>query len=132
MKSSVLLAVIERIGELAASHTDHQIAGQLNREGLSTGVGQAFSKARVRRVRVKYGIPSGCPDMPTSGLNGQRGDGCYSSRAAAGLLNVSVGTIGNWCGSGKLDFVQSFPGSPRWIELTLEIIARLRKPAHRT
>ncbi|MCJ7555997.1 MAG: recombinase family protein [Gammaproteobacteria bacterium] len=120
--------VIERIRALAPNQTDRQIAAQLNAEGLTTGVGQEFDRVRVRRVRLKYEIPAGCPEMPNPRDNGPRGDGRYSAKAAARLLNVSIGTINQWCCTGKLASVQSVPGSPRWITLTPEIIAKLRKP----
>jgi DNA invertase Pin-like site-specific DNA recombinase len=121
-------AVIKCIRELASTHTDHQIATILNQEGLTTGAGQAFTNTRVRRVRVKYLIPTSCPEMPTPHLNGQRGDGRYPTQAAAELLNISTATIGNWCKSGKLDCLRSVSGGPRWIKLSPEIIANLRKP----
>jgi len=120
--------VIERIRMLATHQTDRLIATQLNSEGLTTGTGQAFDRVCVRRVRLKYGIPAGCPEMPNPRENEPRGDGRYSTNAAARLLNVSIATINHWCHSGKLESVQSVPGSPRWITLTPEIIAKLRKP----
>ena len=120
--------VIQRIRQLTATQTDSQIAWQLNEEGLTTGAGQAFTRARVRRVRVKYEISTGCPEMPTANLDGKRGDGRYSSQATAELLNVSIGTIANWCRSGKLNSVQVVPSAPRWIDLTPDIIAKFRKP----
>jgi len=122
--------VIKRIRQLTATHTDSQIAWQLSQEGLTTGAGQTFTRARVRRVRVKYGISTGCPEMPTASLDGKRGDGRYSSQATAELLNVNIGTIANWCWSGKLNSIQVVPGAPRWIELTPEIITKLRKPVN--
>jgi hypothetical protein len=33
-----------------------------------------------------------------------------------------------WCRLGKLDAIQVVPFGPRWIRLTPEIIAELRKP----
>jgi predicted site-specific integrase-resolvase len=66
--------------------------------------------------------------MSTACPDGRRGDGRYSSRAAAELLNVDRSTIALWCRSGKLDAVQDVPLSTYWIELTPEIIAKLRKP----
>lgn len=122
-------AVIDRVGELAPTHPDIQIAKILDSEGHTTGVGLPFTRRSVRRVRTKYDIPTGCPEMPVADLNGQRGDGRYSSRAAADMLNVSIGTISSWSKAGKLDSLQAVPGAPRWIKLTPEIIARLRKPA---
>jgi DNA invertase Pin-like site-specific DNA recombinase len=120
--------VIERVRSLVATHTDRQIATLLNQDGLTTGVGLAFNRVRVRRVRLKYGISTGCPEMPGIFPDGKRGDGRYSSQAAAELLNVSIATIGNWCQAGKLDSVQAVPHGPRWIKLTPEIITQLRKP----
>jgi transposase len=70
--------------------------------------------------------------MPNPRENGPRGDGRYSARAAARLLNVSIGTINHWCHTGKLESAQSVPHGPRWITLTPDIIAKLRKPAKRT
>ncbi|MBD3251541.1 resolvase, partial [Candidatus Uhrbacteria bacterium] len=111
-------AVIDRIRELAPTHPDIQIAKILDSEGHTTGVGLPFTRRSVRRVRGKYDIPTDCPEMPTAGLNGQRGDGRYSSRAAAELLNVSIGTISSWSKAGKLDSLQAAPGAPRWIKLS--------------
>jgi DNA invertase Pin-like site-specific DNA recombinase len=120
--------VIARIRTLATHYTDRQIAAQLNAEELTTGTGREFNRVRVRRVRLKYEIPAGCPEMPNPRETGPRGDGRYSAKATARLLNVSLGTINQWCRTGKLESIQSVPGSPRWITLTPEIIAKLRKP----
>jgi len=102
--------VVERIRCLATAQTDRQLAALLNCEGHTTGAGRAFDSIRVRRVRLKYHIPAGCPEMPKPGLNEPRGDGRYSAKAAVQLLNVSIGTISNWCRSGKLESVQAVPG----------------------
>jgi hypothetical protein len=120
--------VIAHVRTLAATQTDRQIATLLNQEGLTTGVGLAFNRGRVRRVRLKYGISTDCPEMPGVFPDGKRGDGRYSTQATAELLNVSIATIGNWCQAGKLDSVQAIPYGPRWITLTPEIIEKLRKP----
>jgi hypothetical protein len=39
-----------------------------------------------------------------------------------------VGTIADWCLAGRLDCLQAAPHHPRWITLTPERIAALRKP----
>jgi hypothetical protein len=124
--------VITRIRTLAPHQTDRQIAAQLNAEVLTTGTGREFDRIRVRRVRLKYDIPADCPEMPNPRENGPRGDGRYATKAAARLLNVSLGTINNWCRTGKLDSMQAGPGSPHWITLTPDIIAKLRKPVKRS
>lgn len=121
-------AVLKRVRELVATHPDHQIALLLNQEGLTTGTQQIFTAARVRRVREKYAIATDCPERPGALSDGKRGDGRYSTQAAAELLNVSRATIANWCQSGKLDSLRSASGGPCWIELTPEMIAKLRKP----
>jgi hypothetical protein len=105
---------------------------QLNTEGLTTGIGQAFDPVRVRWVRLKYAIPAGCIAMPNPRNDEPRGDGRFSAKAAARRLNVSLGTINHWCHSGKLESVQAVPGSPRWIILPPEIIANLRKLVKRS
>jgi hypothetical protein len=77
---------------------------------------------------VKYQIPTNCPEMPNPRENGPRGDGLYSAKAAAQLLNVSISTINRWCAAGKLESTQAIPYGPHWIMLTPETIQRLRKP----
>lgn len=119
--------VIERIRALATAKTDRQIAVQLNAEGLTSGVGHEFDQVRVRRVRLKYDIPAACPEMPDPRESGPRGDGRYSTQATARLLNISIGTVGNWCRSGKLKSLQTMPRGPHWIALTEASIVELRK-----
>jgi hypothetical protein len=120
--------VVERIRTLAAHQTDRQIADRLNAEGFTPGLGGRFTHTKVQWIRYAYNIPSGCPEGPGATVSGQRGDGRYSAQAAAELLNVNVSTIADWCESGKLDSLRARPHGPRWIRLTPEIIATLRKP----
>jgi len=124
-------AVIERIRELAPTHTDHQIAEILNQEGFTTGKKLSFIANRVQWVRHTHSIPLGPSKRPDAYPDGQRADGRYSARAAADLLNVTVSTIADWCKSGCLDGVQTKPHSPWWVKLTPEIIAELRKPVRK-
>jgi hypothetical protein len=44
---------------------------------------------------------------------------------------VDVSTIAEWCKLGKLEAVRATPHGPRWITLTPELIATLRKPVRR-
>jgi DNA invertase Pin-like site-specific DNA recombinase len=120
--------VVELIRELSPTHTDRQICALLNRKELTTGTGKAFTGKRVKGIRLAYDIPIGCTDAPRECPTGQRGDGRYSAQAAAELLNVSNSTVLCWCKSGRLDGIQAQPGSPYWIRLTPESIAKLRKP----
>jgi hypothetical protein len=120
--------VVERVRQLARHHTDIEIAECLNHEGYLSGQGGAFSASKVDWLRYAYGITSGCPLGPAACPTGQRGDGRYSTQAAAALLNVSVYTIADWCKAGKLDGLQVAPRGPWWVTLPPEIIAALRKP----
>lgn len=121
-------AVVERIRALAPSHTDRQMAEVLNAEGFTPGLGGTFTKAKVNWIRYAYGIALGCPAAPRGEVRAQRGDGCYSARAAAEVLNVDVSTIADWCRAGRLEYSQETPHGPRWIRLTPEDIVALRKP----
>jgi hypothetical protein len=121
-------AVIARVRELALTQTDDQIAARLNTEGFRSGTGGAFSCSKIQWIRYVYHIKSRCPQGPAACPQGQRGDGRYSARAAAALLNVTVYTIAEWCKAGKLDGVQTVPRGPWWVTLTPELIVTLRKP----
>ena len=120
--------VIACIRQWAPGHTDSQIAERLNQEGYRSGQGGAFTARKIEWLRYAYSIPSGCPLGPAACPSGQRGDGRYSARAAAELLNVTVYAIAEWCKAGKLDGMQVAPRRPWWVTLTPEIIAALRKP----
>lgn len=123
--------VVARVRELAPTHTATQIANLLNEEGLRAGMGGSFTASKVDWIRAAYHIPLACPEGPGFCPNGQRGDGRYSALAAAELLNVNVSTIADWCNAGILESVRAHPHGPRWITLTPEIIAKLRKPTQR-
>ena len=120
--------VVARIRELTLQHPDDQIATWLNQEGFTPGRGGQFTAGQVQWIRYTYEIPTRCPQGPRTGCDGPRGDGRYSASAAAQLLNVNVSTIADWCQAGILDGLQTAPHGPRWIKLTPEIIAQLRKP----
>ena len=122
------LKVVERVQQLATAYNDYEIADRLNEEGFTSGTGGAFTKSKVSWIRHAYQLPSQCADWPGLYPSGQRGDGRYSAKAAATLLNVTVSTIAEWCKAGRLDYVQARPRGPRWIKLTPEIIAQLCKP----
>ena len=123
--------VVDQIRQLASTQSDPQIATDLNQTGLTTGTGQPFNGDRVRWIRHRYDIPTACPDAPAACPSGQRGDGRYSTQATTTLLNVCDSTILRWCEAGRLDSLQSVPNGPRWIRLTPELIAQLRKPSRR-
>ena len=119
--------VMERIRALAPTHTDAQLATVLNAEGYTTGLGGMFTRTKVQWLRWRHGLPKTRLDRPPR-ADAPRADGRYSARAAAALLNVDVSTIADWCTRGRLDFLQEAPHQPRWVTLTPEAIAALRKP----
>jgi hypothetical protein len=121
-------AVVDRIRALASTHTDQRIADMLNLEGFTPGTGGFFTTSKIHWIRYANQIPTGCPEAPGACPTGQRGDGRYSTKAVAELLNVDVSTVSTWCDQGRLDCVRAKPRGPRWIKLTPEIIRKLRKP----
>jgi DNA invertase Pin-like site-specific DNA recombinase len=123
--------IVRRIRHWAADHTDQQIAGLLNDEQRTSGLGGTFTPSKVQWIRFRYAIDTGCPESPAACPTGQRRDGRYSAQAAAALLNVHVSTIAAWCQTGILDAVRAQPHGPRWIMLTPQRIAALRKPSKR-
>jgi len=123
--------VVARVRELAPTHTATQIAHLLNEEGVHPGLSGSFTASKVDWIRAAYHIPLACPEGPGCCPTGQRGDGRYSALTAAELLNVNVSTIADWCNAGILQSVRAHPHGPRWITLTPEIIAHLRKPMQR-
>jgi len=124
-------AVVARIRTLASTLTDHQIAAALTADGRYAGMGGTFTTGKVQWVRHAYGIPTGCPERPAACPTGQRSDGRYTAKAAAALLNIDVSTVAAWCEAGLLDALRGQPHGPRWIALSPEQIATLRKPVKR-
>jgi DNA invertase Pin-like site-specific DNA recombinase len=123
--------VVKRVQELSPTQTNASIAALLNEEGERAGMGGSFTVSKIEWIRYAYHIPAGCPESPKATPTGQRGDGRYSARAAAELLNVDVSTIAEWCKTGRLESVRSTPLGPRWITLSPEIITALRKTTKR-
>jgi hypothetical protein len=116
--------VLARLRELAASHTDRQLALLLHHEGYTAGLGGAFTAAKVQWLRWRYALPRLRPTPPDQ----PREDGRYAARAAAALLQVDVSTMADWCIAGQLESIQAAPHHPRWITLTPERLAVLRTP----
>lgn len=94
--------VVAKVRELAAGHTDQQIADQLNAAGVTTKYGKRFSYNRVRSLRFTYSIPAFRP-RPASGGWKAFEDGRVGAGVVAKALNISRGTVHQMCKDGRLD-----------------------------
>ncbi|MBI2762019.1 MAG: recombinase family protein [Chloroflexi bacterium] len=115
--------VLRRIGALAQHETDERIAAILNREGQTTRMGLAWTGPRVHQIRAYHGITTACPVMPLGSR--VRGDGLVSISAAAERLGVVPTVVNHWRQRGYVQVEQHGPGSPLWVRLTDDDIARL-------
>jgi DNA invertase Pin-like site-specific DNA recombinase len=115
--------VLERIRTLARRHPDDRVAAILNDEGLRTRTGLPWTDRRVEGVRLRRGIATACPIVPTGA--GPRGDGLVPARAVMDQVGISRSMVGQWCQCGFLCAEQKAPSDPRWIRLTEEDRARL-------
>jgi DNA invertase Pin-like site-specific DNA recombinase len=115
--------VLERIRELAQRHPDDVVAAILNADGLRTKRGLAWTHLRVGLIRLRHGIPTACPIMPTGPE--PRGDGRVSVDTVVTQMGISRSEVGYWCRCGFLDVEQLTPLGPRWVRLTDEDRARL-------
>ena len=93
---------ISKIRELAATMDDHEIADQLNQDGLTTAEGKVFTYAGVRWIRYRHNI-SGPYQRNRIGI---------SVAEAANLLNISTGKIYYGISAGKIPARKQHPGWP--------------------
>lgn len=97
-KARTRAEIIELIKELARDHSNKQIADALNEAGIRNGRGGAFTKKRVKRLRVRYRIRFRDLDWPEPPEGG-----CYGAPELAEMLGVTNKTILNWIGKGRLN-----------------------------
>ena len=102
---------------------DERIAEQLAVEGRTTRQGLPWTASRVHRLRLRYEIATTCPLMPRHGQT--RGDGLVPLVTAAARLGVVPSALIHWGHRGLLHVEQSRPGSPLWVRLTEQELARL-------
>jgi hypothetical protein len=115
--------LVERLRMLAQHYPDHQIAAQLNAEGIRTQTGKAWTYQRVYSIRKQHAIPTACPLDPEA--RAARGDGLLPVMLAAERLSVSPKLIHVWIQQGVLRSEQRTRMSYRWVELTEADMARL-------
>ena len=114
--------LIARIRELACRYPDDLIPAILNAEAVQTARGQTWTTARVRHFRNKHRIPTACPYVTAQ--PGPRGDGLIKAAEAATRLGISPAMVNDWFRRGLLVGHQQRPGTPLWIRLTAEDVAR--------
>jgi hypothetical protein len=115
--------VIARLRELAQRYPDHQIAAQLNGEGLRTRTGKAWTYARVHSMRKQHGIATACPLHTRGQAVQRRADGLMP--AAAQRLAVSPSLVHAWVRHGVLMHDQRCSASRVWVRLDADDLARL-------
>jgi DNA invertase Pin-like site-specific DNA recombinase len=120
--------VLTRLRDLAARHPDHQIAVQLNDEGLRTRTGKSWTYARVHSMRKQHGIPTGCPLHTRDAA--PRADGLAPVAVAAERLGISPSLVHVWVQHGVLQYDQHQPASRVWVKLAGEDLARLDGSSH--
>src|SRR5207302_1121107 len=84
---------IELTRQLAATHTNAQIAARLNAAGLRAGTGGPFASTHVQWIRWRHKIP-----YPATMAH----DGEITVRQLAERFGISDGTVYAWIETGKL------------------------------
>lgn len=103
---------------------DVEIAAELNRRGLYTGLNRLWTVAAVRRVRYDVGLyrPSPKSRRPPD----RSADGLYSVHAVAAQVGVKPGVIRFWARTGVLEPVaHGGPGWPHRFKLDGATVTRL-------
>lgn len=118
----IAAVIVERVRSLAQEHPDDQVAEILNREGPPTTTGLPWTPERVRNLRGKHRIPSGCPAL--SRQPGPRGDGLFCVAEVAQRLQASPGMVCDWFRRSLLVGHQPHVRSPLWIRLNDDDLAR--------
>lgn len=117
------LEVVDRLRKLATRYPDHQIAAQLNEEGIRTRTGKPWTYARVHSMRKQHAISTSCPLGTRDAA--PRADGLTPIAVAAGQLGVSPSLVHVWVQHGVLQYDQHRPASRVWVRLGADDLARL-------
>ena len=112
--------IVELVRKLAVEFDDTQIARILNRQGLRTGLDNAFDKQRVISLRGHHRIPACAKKRPRD-----PGEGPFTADEAAAELGVSMTTVHRWLREGLLAGTQLTQGAPWQIVLTEDVRRRL-------
>jgi hypothetical protein len=111
---------IDLVRALAQEFDDTQIARILNKQGRRTGLGNAFTKAKVHSLRGHHRIAK-CAKQRVQDPH----EGPFTADEAAGELGVSMSTVHRWLRTGILAGEQMTLGAPWRIVLTEAVRRRL-------
>lgn len=115
-------AAYHRVIELAKTHTDAEIAEQLNAEGLRTMKHKPWTGRRVMDFRVSNAIPSGLTASPTMRL----AETSYITSTEAALrLGLDQSRIQTWFRWGVLTGKQDATQRQLWITWNSDVQQRL-------
>jgi DNA invertase Pin-like site-specific DNA recombinase len=118
------LTLLRRL--LIEKKTDLEIAKELNRRGLKTGVDRLWDIAAVRRVRYNHGLYR--ESKKSRRAPDQRADGLYSVHAVATRMDVPPSVVRYWARTGVLEPVKrGGPGRPHWFVLDPATLERLKE-----
>lgn len=110
--------LVELLRELAARHTDQQIARIMIRKGIKTPTGLSFSAHRVASLRLNHGIA--CYRE-----SNDRNQKTHTVEEAAEILQVAIHTIYLWVKGGLLKAEQVTSGAPWAVYISDEDKKRL-------
>jgi DNA invertase Pin-like site-specific DNA recombinase len=111
---------IELTRQLAATHTNAQIAQRLNAAGLSAGTGGPFAATHVQWIRWRHKIP-----YPTNYAHG----GELTVSQIATCLGVSTGVIYAWISTGRLT-ARRGPANRLYIPFPPDVERQCRERVH--
>jgi DNA invertase Pin-like site-specific DNA recombinase len=114
---------IEIVRRLAERYDDRTIAAVLSKQGRRTGTGLAFTKTRVKSLRVSRGIPAYAPPAVVTPTDDD--EPVVSITQAEKLLGVSRVTLYRWLADGFIVGEQLTPGSPWHIRISNELRSRI-------
>ena len=107
------------IRRLAEYHADPELAEELNRRGLKTARGLAFTAHRVGGLRAAHGIPA-CARKQAAGPPP------VAVAEAARELGTSVASLYRWIDQGLVPAERAGPGSPLKVRLDETVRAKFR------
>jgi transposase len=114
---------VDLVRRLAQRYDDKTIAAVLSKQRRRTGTGLAFTKTRVKTLRVSRGIPAYKPPQPVT----PSGDDelVVSITQAEKHLGVSRVTLYRWLNDGFITGEQLTPGGPWHIRITNDLRRRI-------